>query len=73
MPAQLRCEASVAIENDHTGENAVTCGALALACAECGGLAGCHEHAMFCAHCAQPLCEGCLTEASREEKKTRAA
>src|SRR5690348_14069092 len=37
MPArQLRCETYVVPEDDRTGENAIECGALALACTDCG-------------------------------------
>jgi hypothetical protein len=37
MPAkQLRCDVSVIPEGDGTGENAIECGAIALACADCG-------------------------------------
>lgn len=49
MPAQpLRCEVSVIPEDDYTGENAVECGAIALACVDCGESAGCEEHAVIC-------------------------
>lgn len=30
-------------ENDRTGENAVECGAIALACVDCSDVAGCEE------------------------------
>jgi len=60
MPAkQLRCDVSVVPEGDWTGENAVVCGAVALACADCGYSAGCEEHALRCPKCGEPICEGC--------------
>ena len=38
MPAkQFRCEVYVVPESDRTGENAIECGAIALACADCVG------------------------------------
>lgn len=63
MPArQLRCEAYVIPEGDRTGENAVECGAIALACTDCGDSAGCEEHALMCPRCGKPVCEFCADE-----------
>jgi hypothetical protein len=69
MPALFRCDASVPIENDPTGEKAVTCGALALTCAECGGVVGCEEHALKGSRCGEALCEGCRPDHRCRAKK----
>ncbi len=61
---QLRCEMSVIPENDPTGEYAIECGAIALACADCGDSAGCMEHAVICPKCASPICDYCAEEHS---------
>ena len=63
MPAkQLRCEVSVIPEGDWTGENAIECGAIALACVDCGDSAGCEEHANMCPNCGKPVCDYCADE-----------
>ena len=63
MPAEsLRCETYVAPEGDLTGEYAVECGAIALACADCSDSAGCEEHAILCPRSGKPICEGCADE-----------
>jgi hypothetical protein len=62
MPALFRCDASVPVENDPTGENAVTYGTLALTCTDCGAVAGCEEHSLKCQKCGEALCEGCLPD-----------
>ena len=60
MPAkQLRCENYVIRDGDVTGENAIECGAVALACADCGESAGCEEHGQRCPRCGEALCESC--------------
>ena len=65
MPAkQLRCEVSVIPENDATVENAVECGAIALACTDCGDSARCEEHAVVCAKCGNAVCDFCAEEHS---------
>jgi hypothetical protein len=75
----LRCESYVIPENDPTGENALLCGAIALACAECGDTAGCEEHALRCPRCGKPLCDYCADEhrcvakAAGKIRSTRAA
>jgi len=52
MPAkELRYDVSVVPEIEPTGEHAIECGAIALACAECRGSAGCHAHAVLCPVC----------------------
>lgn len=52
MPAkQLRCDVWLIPEGDRTGENAIECGFIALACAECGNSAGCVEHELMCPQC----------------------
>jgi len=57
MPArQPRCDVYVIPEGDRTGENAIECGAVALACADCGDSAGCEEHALMCPKCGKPVC-----------------
>lgn len=58
----LRCDVAVIPEGDRTGENAVECGAIALACIECGGSAGCEEHAQLCPKCREPICVYCEDE-----------
>lgn len=83
MPAkQLRCEVWVIPEGDRTGENAIECGFIALACAECGNSAGCVEHALMCPQCRRAVCDSCAYEhncaANKKtpavaDKKTRAA
>lgn len=76
MPAQqLRCEVWVIPEGDPTGENAVECRAIALACADCGESAGCEEHALLCPSCRKPVCEYCADEHSCivKQEQTRAA
>lgn len=60
---RLRCEVSVIREGDPTGENAIECGAIALACVNCGGSAGCEEHELSCPKCGKPVC----TSANRKE------
>ena len=63
MPAkQLRCDVYVSGENDPTGEHAIKCGAIALACADCGDSAGCMEHALACPNCGNSVCEFCAEE-----------
>ena len=65
MPAEsLRCETYVSPDGDFTGENAIECGAIALACADCGDSAGCEKHAVLCPRCGKPVCEGCAEEHS---------
>jgi len=59
---QLRCKESVIGEGDNTGESAIECGAVALACADCHKSAGCEEHAQFCPKCGQPVCVWCEDE-----------
>ena len=80
MPArQLRCEVSIIPENDRTGEKAVECRAIALACVDCGESAGCEEHAVKCPRCGKPVCDYCADEhrcvakAVAKEKRSRAA
>jgi hypothetical protein len=48
--------------HDPTGENAGECGAVALACADCGDSAGCTEHAQLCPHCGNAVCSHCADE-----------
>src|SRR5256885_13065356 len=63
MPAkQLRCEETLEDGYDPTGENAGECGAVALACADCGDSAGCTEHAQLCPHCGNAVCSHCAEE-----------
>jgi len=63
MPVQqFRCEDSIIPVGDATGENAVECGSIALACADCGDNAGCYEHAQFCPICGEAICSGCAAE-----------
>jgi hypothetical protein len=63
MPAKrLRCEAEVSFGYDPTGENAEICGAAAVECADCGGPAGCLDHACFCLTCGKPVCDYCEDE-----------
>ncbi len=59
---QLRCEASVSLGNDPTGENAIICGAPVLECAYCGCPTWCADHAQFCPTCGKPGCEDCENE-----------
>jgi hypothetical protein len=35
-------------KNDSAGENAVECGAIAIASVDCSDAAGCEEHALLC-------------------------
>ena len=37
-------------------EPGVTCGAVALACVDCGRPAGCEQHALLCQNCSKPVC-----------------
>jgi hypothetical protein len=75
----LRCESYVITENDGTGENALKCNAIALACAECGDSAGCVEHALMCPRCRRAVCDSCADEhrcvaqATGKAKTARAA
>jgi hypothetical protein len=75
MPAQLlRCETNVSPEGDLTGEKAVECGAIALACADCGASAGCEAHAVICPKCGKSVCDYCADEhGCVAEEKYRAA
>jgi hypothetical protein len=75
MPAeQLCCEEPVSSGYDSTGENVNVCGARALACADCGGSAGCFEHVQLCPRCGQAVCAYCEDEhACRPRQKHRAA
>ena len=75
MPAkQLRCEATVIPYGDITGENGIECGAIALACADCGDSAGCAEHAQQCPKCGEAICAYCVDEhACISETRERAA
>jgi hypothetical protein len=41
---------------DLTNEPAITCGAVALVCVDCGRPAGCERHALLCPNCARPVC-----------------
>jgi hypothetical protein len=52
MPArELRCEVWVIPEGDQTGENAMECRAIALACVDGGESAGSEDHAVRCPRC----------------------
>ncbi len=63
MPAKpLRCEESVSFGYDPAVESARECGALALACTECGDSAGCPEHAQLCPKCREAVCVFCEDE-----------
>ncbi len=64
MPGQLRCEVYVSSEGDQTGENAIECRAIALACVDCGESAGCVEHALMCQQCRRAVCDCCAYEHS---------
>jgi hypothetical protein len=63
MPAkQLRCEVWVIPEGDRTGERALECGAIALACVDCAESAECVEHALMCPHCRRAVRDSCADE-----------
>jgi hypothetical protein len=63
VPAQpLRCETYVSLNADVTGEKALECGAIALACSDCEASAGCEEHAVLCPKCGKPVCDYCADE-----------
>jgi hypothetical protein len=59
---QLRCEVWAIPEGDRTGENAIECGSLVLACAECGN---------SCDSCADE--HRCLAEVAAKSESKRAA
>src|SRR5690242_9853200 len=62
MPAKgLRCEVPVYVIPEGTliGEKAVECGAIAVACIDCNGSAGCLQHAFLCANCGRAVCKHC--------------
>jgi len=71
---QLRCEEPVSSDYDLADENARECRALAVACVDCGGSAGCAEHAQMCPKCGQAVCAYCEDEhACPPGQKRRAA
>src|SRR5438046_2195213 len=52
MVPDLTCEASVSFCYDPTGpQDAQECGAASFACVDCGGSAGCPDHAHRCFRC----------------------
>ena len=69
---QLRCDVYVVSHNGRTGENAVECGAIALACTECGESAGCEEHSIICPRCGKPVCSYCADDHSCRTPKRSA-
>jgi hypothetical protein len=75
----LRCEVWVIPEGDRTGERAIECGAVALACVDCSESAGCVEHALMCPRCRTAVCDSCADEhrcvgkAAAKAEKKRAA
>ena len=58
----FRCEVWVIPEGDWTGERAIECGGIALACVDCGESAGCVEHAPMCPQCRRAVCDSCADE-----------
>ena len=65
MAIDLTCEASVTFCYDPTGQNAQECGAASFACVDCGGPAGCPDHAHRCYRCDEMVCEECRGDHAR--------
>lgn len=77
LAKQPRCEVYVLPQSDRTGEKAMKCNAMALACEDCGDSAGCEEHALRCPRCGKRVCNccadahRCVAKAVGKAKSTR--